>query len=75
MSEWIPFDRWPECLRMERPGIVFEVRNGAGQTILTKCEVPLPMPFDWASQPTHFRAVPAVPPRHSSPIPKPRDRR
>nr|WP_234819371.1 hypothetical protein [Sinorhizobium meliloti] len=34
MSEWIDFERWPECKRMERPGIAFEVTNG-DQTLLT----------------------------------------
>ena len=72
MSEWISFDRWPECPRMERPQVVFEVRNREGQSILTSCQVPLPMPFDWTSPPIQFRTVPASLPRHSPPIPKPK---
>ena len=36
MGDWIDFDRWPECVEMERPGIVFElahdvVRESQGQ--------------------------------------------
>jgi hypothetical protein len=71
MSEWLSFDQWPDCVSLERPGILFEVRNDAGQSLLTTCTVPLPVPTNWTSPPTGFRPVPAERPRHSNPIPKP----
>ena len=50
MGDWVPIDQWPECARMERPGIVFEVRNRDGQSLVTPCVVPLPeTPFDWTA--------------------------
>ena len=70
MSEWISFDRWAECARMQRPGYVFEVINSDGQRMLTQCEQKLPMPFDWRSPPARFRIVEAPPPRRSQPLPK-----
>jgi hypothetical protein len=69
MSDWIPYERWPECVRMERPGYVFEVTNDKGQSLFTPCTVPLTLPFDWASPPTQFRLVAEPPPRRSSPLP------
>ena len=72
MSEWIDFERWLECVRMERLGIVFEVENGNGQRLFTPCVIPLREPFDWRSRATRYRPVPAARPRHSFPIPKPR---
>jgi len=69
MSEWISYDRWPECARMERPGYVFEMANKEGQSLFTACTVPLQLPFDWKSPPLRFRLVQAPPERHSSPIP------
>ncbi len=73
MSEWVSIEQWSECVRMERPGIVFEIRNGDGQTLTTNCVVPLPqMPFDWLLPPIEFRAVAEAAPRHSSPLPEPK---
>ncbi len=71
MSDWIAFDQWKDCARMERPGFVFEVRNGEGQSLLTTCIVPLRLPLDWKSSPVRFRLVQAPKPRHSTPIPTP----
>ena len=72
MSDWIAIEQWSECVRMERPGIVFELRNEQGLSLFTPCVLPLPeAPFDWQSPPNKFRAVEAAKPRHSSPIPKP----
>lgn len=69
-------DEWPECVRMERPGVVFELRNEAGQVLTTECVVPLfEMPFDWVSPPIEFRAVQGTAPKHSGPIPAPSDAR
>ena len=31
MSEWIDIQRWSECARMERPGMVFEVVRMQGE--------------------------------------------
>jgi hypothetical protein len=71
MSEWIDFERWPDCPTMQRPGIVFEIVNDANQSMLTECVVPLPIPTDWTSRPVRFRTVPEPEPRRSSPIPEP----
>jgi len=71
MSEWIDFERWPDCVRMERPGYVFEVRSGEGRILLTPCTVPLRLPFDWTSPPVRFRLVEEQRPRHSTPVPRP----
>ena len=72
MSEWIAIAEWDRCREMERPGIVFEIRNGEGLSLFTRCVLPLPpMPFDWKLPPTEFRAVAEEPPAHSAPLPKP----
>ncbi len=72
MVDWIPIDQWVECAKLERPGIVFEVRNGNGQSLLTACVPEVPKaPFDWTAPPIEFRPVPEEPPRHSSPLPGP----
>lgn len=73
MSEWISIAQWQECVNMARPGIIFEIRNAEGQSLLTPCVVPLPnMPFDWKSPPVRFRAVAEPRPEHSTPIPPPK---
>lgn len=71
MSEWVSYEHWQECARLERPGFVFEVVNGEGQRLYTSCTVPLELPHDWKSAPLRFRLVAVPPPRHSAPIPKP----
>ena len=35
MSDWISIDEWSRCLEMERPGIVFQIRNADGQLLTT----------------------------------------
>jgi hypothetical protein len=73
MSEWMDIARWPECVEMMKSGVVFEIRNAEGRTMLTPCVQPLPqMPFDWKSRPTQFRAVAERRPEHSSPMPEPK---
>lgn len=71
MSDWIAFDQWSECRRMERPGYVFEVKNQEGQSLFTTCTVPLQLPADWTSPPVAFRLIEEPKPRHSTPIPRP----
>lgn len=72
MSDWIPIDQWPTCRALERPGIVFEVRNAEGLSLLTPCTVEMPAaPFDWTSPPMAFRPVEEAPARHSEPLPAP----
>ena len=72
MSDWISMDEWHRCRELERPGIVFEIRNADGQLLTTHCVVPLPeLPFDWKSAPLEFRAVPETKPQHSEPLPPP----
>ncbi len=73
MGEWLAIEHWPECIRLERPGIVFELRNGDGQSLFTPCVLPLPeIPFDWTSPPEVFRPVAEQEPVHSAPLPEPR---
>ena len=71
MSDWVSIEQWQDCVRMERPGIIFEVVNEHGQQMLTPCVATLTVPLDWTSPPTRFRAVALAKPRHSSPIPAP----
>lgn len=72
MYDWIPIDRWVECASMERPGIVFEIRNAHGQALTTVCVPELPKaPFDWTAPPLEYRPVPEAPATHSSPLPGP----
>jgi hypothetical protein len=73
MSDWISIDEWHRCVEMERPGIVFEIRNAEGQVLTTPCILPLPqMPFDWKLPPLQVRAVAESMPKHSDPLPKPK---
>ena len=59
MGEWIAIAQWHECEQMARPGIVFELRNSEGQSLITPCVAQLPpTPFDWKSPPVMFRTVP-----------------
>jgi hypothetical protein len=71
MTDWIDFDRWPECRDLERPGIVFEVENAEGQSLLTTCTIPLEVPFDWTGGPIRFRPIEEPKPQHSAPLPAP----
>jgi hypothetical protein len=74
MSEWMNIDDWQRCLELQKPGIVFELRNADGQTMMTRCTPTVPaMPFDWKSGPTQFRAIVEAPPPHSTPIPRPNE--
>jgi len=72
MSEWMAIAQWHECEKLTRPGIVFELRNAEGKTMLSPCvaQVPAP-PFDWKSPPVKFRVVAAPRPQHSEPMPPP----
>ena len=67
--DWIPFDRWPECAALERPGYVFEVVNADGLTMLTTCVDPLPVPFDWKLPPARFRLVKEPAAERAPPLP------
>ena len=65
--------QWHECVKLARPGVVFEIRNAQGQSMLSPCVQPVPQaPFDWTSPPLRFRVVAAERPRHSSPMPAPK---
>ena len=37
MTEWMAIAQWHECEKMTRPGIVFELKNAEGLTLLTPC--------------------------------------
>jgi hypothetical protein len=75
MGEWMAIVQWQDCARLARPGIVFELRNAEGRTMLSPCTVRAPKPpLDWTSPPVEFRAVAEPPAEHSAPIPAPRER-
>ena len=74
MSDWMNIDQWQRCPDMARPGIVFELRNADGQSIITPCTAAIPtIPHDWKSAPVRFRAIVEPAPRHSTPMPKPKE--
>ena len=74
MSEWLPMERWPQCIELQRPGIVFELQNAAGQSLFTPCVSAPFIPADWTNPPVRFRAVVEAPPERSAPIPSPTER-
>ena len=47
MSEWVTIAQWHECKKMARPGIVFELKNIEGQTLLTECTAQVPPTPAW----------------------------
>ena len=72
MSEWMAIAQWQECEKLARPGVVFELRNAEGLTMLSPCVPQVPAnPFDWKSPPVKFRVVAPPRPRHSEPMPPP----
>jgi len=72
MSEWIDIAEWDRCRELERPGIIFEIRNAEGLSLFTPCVQPLPdLPFDWKLPALEFRPVEETPPEHSAPLPEP----
>jgi hypothetical protein len=72
MSDWVPIGQWGDCRQMERPGIIFELRNAEGLSMFAPCAPTVPAPpHDWKSPPVVFRAIAEPRPRHSGPIPKP----
>lgn len=73
MDAWMPIEDWWRCAQLERPGMVFEIRNAEGQSLFTHCVQPAPAaPFDWKVPAIEFRMVPETPPQHSDPLPAPR---
>jgi hypothetical protein len=73
MGEWLAIEQWERCVEMARPGIVFEMRNAEGLSLLTPCVPGVPTkPFDWTSAPKEFRAVAEPAPEHSTPLPAPK---
>jgi hypothetical protein len=72
VSDWIAIERWSECERLARPGFVFEIENGKGQSLFTGCGPILSLPFDWSAAPVRFRLVREGVPERSAPIPPPR---
>jgi hypothetical protein len=74
MVEWMSIEQWAECEKLERSGIVFEIRNAHGQSLFAVCtREPPQAPFDWTAPLLEFRPVPEPPVRHSSPLPKPQE--
>ena len=75
MSDWMAIAQWDRCHELARPGIVFEIENGEGRSMLTPCVTAVPpVPVDWKSPPVQFRAVVEPEPERSTPIPPPRAR-
>lgn len=70
MSEWMAIEQWEQCRALAKPGIVFELQNAEGLSMITPCVVPAPAaPFDWKSAPVRFRAIVEPKPERSEPIP------
>jgi len=75
MSDWIDVGQWQRCFEMAQPGIVFEIRNADGQSLITPCVAAMPsLPFDWKSAPVQFRAIVEPAAQHSTPLPEPKKR-
>ena len=75
VSDWMAIAQWDQCRELWRPGIVFEIENGEGRSMLTAYSPAVPpVPVDWKSPPIQFRAVVEPEPERSAPIPLPRDR-
>ena len=72
LGGWIAIERWADCQHMARSGFVFEIQNGAGQSLFTCCGPLLSQPFDWSAAPVRFRLVRESAPGRSGPIPPPR---
>lgn len=73
VTAWMPIAQWNDSRALAKPGVVFEIQNADGETMLTSYVVPMPAaPFDWKSPPLQFRVVVEPAPRHSDPIPSPR---
>ncbi len=73
MGEWISIEEWERCRDLERPGIVFEIRNADGLSLFTPCTGAVPqVPFDWHLPPLEFRPIEELPPEHSTPLPPPK---
>lgn len=72
MSDWLAIAQWNECAKFAQPGIIFELRNAEGQTMLSPCVLPLPpAPASWSSPAVVFRTIPQPKAQHSNPIPTP----
>ena len=75
MSEWLAIAQWHDCEKLTRPGIVFELKNAEGQTMLSPCVAQVPAHLSTGNRPpVMFRAVEAPKPRHSEPMPPPTGR-
>ena len=75
MTDWMAIAQWHECAKMTRPGIVFELKNAEGLTLLKPCVATVPAtPYGWKSPPVMFRAVQARRPQRSTPMPPPKAR-
>jgi hypothetical protein len=71
VSEWQAMEAWPNCQSLARPGIVFELQNAQGQSLLARCGPLPPVPFDWMAGPVRFRAIAEPEAERSAPIPPP----
>ena len=73
MGEWIAIEHWERCRELERPGIVFEIRNAEGLSLFTPCTATVPtVSFDWRLPPFEFRPIEEAAPEHSAPLPPPK---
>jgi hypothetical protein len=71
MTEWMAIAHWPDCRKLEKPGIIFELQNASGQSLFTRCLVDPAVPVDWVHPPIRFRVIVDQPPEHSAPLPAP----
>lgn len=75
MGDWMAITHWDQCRVLTRPGIVFEIQNSEGMSMLTPCVAAVPpAPLDWKSPPVRFRTITEPKPERSAPIPPPKGR-
>jgi hypothetical protein len=51
MTEWIAIARWPDCRKLEKPGIIFELQNASGHSLFTRCLVDPAVPVGLGASP------------------------
>ncbi len=75
MSEWMAIAQWHECEKLTRPGIVFELKNAEGLTMLSPCVAQVPaQAFRLEVAPGRVPRGRCARPRHSEPMPPPTGR-
>ena len=72
MGEWIAIAQWDKCLGLARPGIIFEVSNAEGRSLVhTVCGVAATAAVRLEIAPVRFRVVPEFRRSTRRPLPEP----